>query len=100
MNEQLNESQNRFLDLFRNSAKEDINNKEFIKNVVISKSGRISYSINDGKSDVWRHFQQILFENNETHFVKCNKCEELFKLLLDPEKVDQMLFIRSNFDVN
>ena len=50
MNEQLSESQNRFLDLFRNSAKEDINNKEFIKNVVISKSGRINYSINNGKA--------------------------------------------------
>ena len=61
------------------SNKEDINNKDFINKLVVNKSDRISYGINKGKSDVWKTFQQILFENKFTQFVECNNCDNLFK---------------------
>ena len=37
LNEQLSENQNQFMDLLRNNAKKDINNKEFIKSLIMSK---------------------------------------------------------------
>jgi hypothetical protein len=78
IDDELNDSETQFINLLRNNPKEDINDKDFIKKLVSNKSEKISYGINKGKSTVWKTFQQILFENKDTPFVKCNNCLKLF----------------------
>ncbi len=68
-----NGSQNAF-GILINTQKEDINKKDFIKKLIANKSFRQ----NKGKSEVWKTFDKIIYENKDTNFVKCKNCD-LFK---------------------
>jgi hypothetical protein len=73
-----NDSQNAF-DILINTQKEDINKKDFIKKLIANKSDLISFGQNKGKSEVWKTFDKIIYENKDTNFVKCKNCDDLFK---------------------
>jgi hypothetical protein len=62
-----NDSQNAF-DILINTQKGDIDNKDFIKKLITNKSDRISFGQNKGKSEVWKKFDKILYDNKETTF--------------------------------
>jgi hypothetical protein len=74
-----NDSQIQLIDLMSEKFKEDINDINFIAKLIASKNDKISYSIKKGKSDAWKSYQSVFFDNKETSFVKCNDCNKIFK---------------------
>jgi hypothetical protein len=73
------ESNQRQNQLLCENTKEVKNDITFISKLVKTKSERICYSINKGKSDVWKAFKRVVFEGEDTLFVKCVKCNKLLK---------------------
>jgi len=59
-----NDSQSAF-DILVNTQKEDIDNKDFIKKLITNESDRISFGQNKGKSEVWKKFDKILYDNKK-----------------------------------
>ena len=55
------------------------NDKQFLQSLIDSGDNRLSFEPQVGKSEVWNRFERVLFNDNETLYVKCKACNDLHK---------------------
>lgn len=54
-------------------------NKVDVQKLVDMKSERVQFVKNNGTSDVWKFFKNVLVDGDQVNFVSCDRCDKLLK---------------------